>query len=187
MDTIQRRVLSERLLGNVVVDEYGCFIWQGKLDRDGYGEIKAFGPKWRVHRLAFTIWRKDIPHGLCVCHHCDVPRCINPAHLFIGTNRENILDSVRKHRRASGQRHGSRTHPERLARGIRNGSKIHPENLTRGESNPNSKLTWGNIVEIRHLRSHGTSLVALARRFGVAHPTIRMIVLKRTWKPEFQP
>lgn len=77
-----------------------CWEWQAGEDRQGYGCFSVYYESWRVHRVAWVLTYGPIPEGLCVCHKCDNPGCCNPYHLFLGTNRDNILDSARKGRQA---------------------------------------------------------------------------------------
>ena len=81
----------------------GCWIWLNALNRQGYG---ALGQKARAkvgnnlaHRVAYTAYKGEIPDGLHVLHTCDNPCCVNPEHLFLGTNADNIQDSMGKGRR----------------------------------------------------------------------------------------
>lgn len=73
-----------------------CWIWRDTNKR--YGEVKFRGKKHLAHRFMFELINGPIPKGLNVCHHCDTPKCVNPNHLFTGTHRDNILDSVKKGR-----------------------------------------------------------------------------------------
>lgn len=81
------------------ITEFGCWEWNGRRDRKGYGVI-ATSKKKQVfaHRIAYEAWVGPIPEGLNVCHECDNPPCINPEHLFLGTVRDNLLDMTRKAR-----------------------------------------------------------------------------------------
>lgn len=90
----------------------GCWLWTDSLDRHGYGQFTITpGFVVRSHRLSWVLTNGDIPgargyHGLCVCHRCDVRCCINPQHLFLGSNYENRRDSAAKGRMARGERIG---------------------------------------------------------------------------------
>jgi hypothetical protein len=90
----------------------GCWLWQGYRDRDGYGHHHYNGRRWRAHRLAWTLARGPIPGGLYVCHRCDNPPCVNPAHLELGTQKENIGDCLAKGRfKRALKTHCQRGHP----------------------------------------------------------------------------
>lgn len=87
----------------IPVTESGCWLWLG-LTKPGksleYGLLHAYGRNWPAHRLAWTLYRGPIPEGFQVCHHCDVSLCVNPDHLFIGTNTDNVRDCIQKNRRS---------------------------------------------------------------------------------------
>ena len=85
----------------------GCWIWTGKDNGKGYGYICTEGKVQYVHRLSWELYRGSIPKGYCVCHKCDVPSCINPDHLFVGTKGDNNRDMQRKGRH-NGERAGSK-------------------------------------------------------------------------------
>ena len=174
--------LSEKLLANIKVDAQGCFLWQKAIGTCGYGKIRVDKHDWIAHRLAYEVWRGPIPPGLCVCHECDIRRCINPAHLFLGTPKDNISDARTKGRLAFGDRNGSHTHPEKRARGERNGSRLHPEKRPRGERNTNAKLTLELVSEIRRRYANGEKQRKLAREFGVSQATLNLIVRNLAWR-----
>lgn len=97
--------VKEKIEQNYTVDGKGCWIWQGGKTNAGYGSINIGDKNTAlVHRLAYELWVGKIPEGLFVCHHCDVRDCINPKHLFVGTNQDNIDDKVKKGRSGKGTR-----------------------------------------------------------------------------------
>src|SRR5690606_16553019 len=72
----------------------------------------------KAHRVSWVVWRGDVPSGMNICHRCDTPSCINPEHLFLGTQLENIADMLRKRRNQYGERSGRRILTEAQARAI---------------------------------------------------------------------
>lgn len=81
----------------------GCWPWQGARTEFGYGQIFAMRRVRYAHRLSWEMHRGPIPSGQHVLHRCDNPPCVNPEHLFIGTNAENISDKLAKGRQPRGQ------------------------------------------------------------------------------------
>lgn len=83
----------------VAVPESGCWLWIMALNNKGYGSISLGGGRREyVHRTSYRLHVGEIPDGMEVCHACDVPCCINPSHLFLGTHQENMSDSASKGR-----------------------------------------------------------------------------------------
>lgn len=89
--------IEEPTVDNYIVDDNGCWIWQGQIDALGYGKIYSRDKvPIRAHRVFWTIHRGAIPKGLSVLHKCDVRSCVNPDHLFLGTQQDNMDDMKAK-------------------------------------------------------------------------------------------
>lgn len=134
----------------------GCWLWMGSTNSNGYGQITR-GPRPHLaHRIAWELTHGSIPDGLCVLHDCpdgDNPRCVNPEHLFLGTQCDNIEDMVRKGRHAA---------PERL---------------------PQTKLTAPIVREIRRRYASGVvTQIQLSIEFGVCNAIICEIISRKRWK-----
>lgn len=96
--------LADRLAKKSKRNADGCLIWSGFAPRGGYGMI-SFGKRNRLaHRVSFELANGPIPGGMFVCHRCDVPLCIEPTHLFLGTAADNTADMIAKGRGARGSR-----------------------------------------------------------------------------------
>jgi hypothetical protein len=76
----------------------GCWLWAGSSHWDGYGQLNVNGVPVKTHRLSWELHRGPIPDGMCICHRCDFPPCVNPDHLFLGTFEDNARDMVNKNR-----------------------------------------------------------------------------------------
>src|SRR5450756_2321620 len=97
---IPRRPIADRLWERV--NKGGsCWTWLGPPSKEGYGRVGAGGKTGRlllVHRVAYELVYGAIPEGLLVCHSCDTPSCVNPAHLWLGTHKTNAADKKCKGR-----------------------------------------------------------------------------------------
>lgn len=89
--------------GVIIDDESGCWNWVKASFKGGYGRISISGKICAAHRVSYTLSHGEIGEDLCVLHKCDNPRCINPDHLFVGTQMENMLDKCKKGRHRNGR------------------------------------------------------------------------------------
>lgn len=87
-----------RVKARCIIDDNGCWLWQGFTHKTGYGETSYRSGNVGVHRLMYQLHKGEIPNGLMVCHTCDVRNCCNPDHLWIGTMKENFHDCIAKGR-----------------------------------------------------------------------------------------
>lgn len=113
----QRR---QQVLANIQKQESGCWFYGGTKNSKGYGFFRLYGKLVFAHRFMWELRNGPIPDGLCACHKCDTPQCVNPDHIFIGTHKENMQDSVAKGR----NRHGD-TRKALQAVWARNRAKTH--------------------------------------------------------------
>lgn len=156
---VKRGTLEERFWSKVdKKSDDECWNWLASTHRKGYGQINL-GDRGKgmisSHRLSWIIHYGEIPNDMHVLHKCDNPKCVNPKHLFLGTNIDNVRDMKQKGRTRKGENHW------------------------------NSKLTEKDVMEIKTSYipwNRNYSLSALAKRFGVDVGTIHAIVIGRNWK-----
>jgi hypothetical protein len=139
----------------VVQKTEGCWIWPASTRGNGYGQITYKGKQIGAHVYSYIRFKGPVPEGMEVCHSCDVLRCVNPEHLFAGTDKDNSQDAAVKGR------------------------------MERGEKRYNSNLTEALVLEARkrfvpHCSVNGVS--AMAREFGVPVKTLGGAIQRRTWK-----
>jgi hypothetical protein len=130
----------------------GCWIWTGKVRKNGYGAIQINGRGGYAHRFSWELHFGAIPKGHSVCHTCDNPACVRPDHLFVGTTADNNSDMWRKDRGRHGEHH------------------------------PCSKLTAEDVREIRRLVAAGVRRSEIADRFGITRNHLVKIASGRSWK-----
>jgi hypothetical protein len=86
-----------------------CWLWQGSRNDAGYGRVSINGRMWMAHRASYVLFVGSIPVGLVVRHKCDVPQCVRPGHLELGTHKDNMRDKMKRGRwrgNTSRRRHG---------------------------------------------------------------------------------
>ena len=88
----------DKFMRKVVVAGNGCWEWNGYINDSGYGRYRLKNKKTLAHRAAWLLLRGPIPNDLLVLHHCDNPKCVNPDHLYLGTNGDNMRDCARRGR-----------------------------------------------------------------------------------------
>lgn len=135
-----------------------CWEWGSVLNSNGYGRFMVQNKHRLAHRVSYEIFFGEVPDGLRVCHRCDNRLCVNPMHLWLGTQSENLKDAVSK---------GRMKHPD-----------------TRAEKNGNTKLTWEHVRNIRAMHNTGVRKYHIASLFGVSPSTVGNIVNQETWKDQ---
>lgn len=151
--------------------EGSCYLWQGGRCGD-YGSFYC-GPVLRAeyaHRISWELAYGPMGDGQLVCHDCpggDNPLCCNPEHLFLGSQKANLQDASQKGMMASGNRHGTKTRPDRVARGQRNGG---------------ARLTEEQVLQMHRLARHRQlDYAELAGLFGVKPHTVYSILRGARW------
>lgn len=124
----------------------GCFLWMCAQHKQGYGSLAIKRKSLLAHRVSWELHRGPIPDGMKVLHSCDNPPCVNPDHLFLGTQSDNMSDCGRKGR-----------------------------SNKKGGINGNAKLTEDDVREIRAAPRKKFVCVKLAAQFGIALSTVRDI------------
>lgn len=141
----------------IIQRDYATPCWETKrsLTPEGYGRMFYKGRLVGTHRVSWLLYRGLIPDGLDVLHRCDNPRCCNPEHLFVGTPRDNTLDSI-----AKGRAH----------RAIM-------------ENAPTTKLSRHEVIEIRKIYAKDKpTKKALAQRFNCSETNVAAILRRQTWR-----
>lgn len=154
IDESRLAVWAAKLSANTVRSETGCLLWTGYTQPNGYGWING-KPKIAAHRASLVVSGVDVPADMDVCHRCDVRNCVEPAHLYVGSRRQNMADCTarKRHNKPRGQRHWC------------------------------AKLTDNQVREIRRRCGAGEMQIAVAAEFNVHHATVSRIA-RRVWRGE---
>jgi hypothetical protein len=147
--------MMTRFMSHVAFGSSDCWYWIGYQDKLGYGRF-SYPNENKAHRIAYTLFVGSIPDGMKILHRCDTRCCVNPNHLFVGTQADNVADMVKKHR-----------------------NKNVP---LFGENNPMSRLTKKQVDEIRLRVSNGETQRSMCKTFNVSPMTISRIIRKEIWK-----
>lgn len=139
----------------ITADIDRCWLWLASTDGRGYGKKYWHGKNDKAHRVSWMISVGEIPNGLWVLHKCDNRLCVNPKHLFLGTNQDNVTDRENKNR----------------------------GNQPKGEKVGLAKLNANQVREIRKRYAEGGILYReLAAEYGVNECNIGHIITRWTWK-----
>lgn len=140
------------------VDKDGCWEWVGIENSNGYGRFSYKDSHRLAHRFSYLVFFGEVPSGMMVCHECDNRKCVNPSHLWLGTQSENLKDAASK------------------------GRMFRPD--TRGEKNGNRKLDWRKVKTIRGMYSQGLRKSQIAQLFRVSPSTVGNIINQEIWKDQ---
>lgn len=190
------------ILARTVAAANGCRVWVGCRGTRGYGVIRIGSRQTQAHRLLMQIKQGDALEGREVCHACDNPPCCNPAHLFIGTHRDNMVDMARKKRRydaklslgdiaAIRNRAASEAYasiaadygidPSTVGQVFRRSSWGHAKGGA-AHVNKIKKVTEDDVRSIRARRAAGESRRAVAEAFGITESNVKTITSRTTWR-----
>ena len=133
-----------------------CWPWRGAHDRQGYGFLTFEGRRWQATRFFFTLTIGPIPKELDLLHRCDNPPCCNPAHLWPGTAKENIRDSITKGRWVVGDHTGG--------------------------ANGRCKLTDDDVRAIRQAYDNGATQRSLTALYDLGPSQVGRIVRREQWR-----
>jgi hypothetical protein len=156
---LAKESLPDRFWRNVNKTET-CWLWTASTNPFGYGVLRYRGRSLTMHRQSWELHFGPIPDGLCVLHKCDVPQCVRPDHLFIGTKKDNMQDASRK----------GRTSPQTMR-----------DVYVRAGRASHSKLTEDDVRAIRAGHAAGSTLKALGERHGLTKAGVSLIVRRKTW------
>ena len=147
--------LADRMQKYSELQKSGCIYWTGTIESTGYGSVRFQGKRLKAHRAAWIACYGDIPNGILVLHKCDNKCCINPEHLWLGSQKDNMRDMIQKGRKV-----------------------VHS-----GEDHWGAKLTEDDVRYIRDQVSNGAKKQSqLADEFGMRLQSINDIVRGKIWK-----
>lgn len=157
------RSIADRFADSWEPDESGCWMWKRAKLHFGHGAMTVGGKVRKAHRVSYELHCGPIPNGAMVLHRCDVPSCVNPAHLRVGSHEENMADMSKRGRAAK----GGQNHFSKVA--------------FRGRDNARARLTEDAVREIRAASKRG-DVAALARKYGITRGAAGHVRARRSWK-----
>jgi hypothetical protein len=166
MGGVSRASVAHRLFRSVRL-EGDCWISELSDRGVGYACIKIGGRVVDAHRVAYDLVNGPIPPRMLVLHNCDVRRCVAPAHLRLGTHKDNVADMIRRGRDLRPERRSGIMRATRDAGGL-----------------GNQKLDRATVETIRQAVRSGSTRADVAKAFGVSRTLVGNIVLGRRWSDE---
>ncbi|WP_179507348.1 HNH endonuclease signature motif containing protein [Sphingomonas melonis] len=155
---LPRRTFEDRFWSKVTPQDSGCWLWTAARDKNGYGRVGVGSKTAFAHRISWEIANGEIRGGLSVLHSCDVPACVNPAHLFLGSQADNMRDMHAKRR------------------------GVIPASVRMfGERNGAAKLSESTVLEIKSLAGV-ISQRAVATRYGISPAHVCRIQRGERWQ-----
>lgn len=145
----------ERFMSKVDKQDNGCWLWNAGVFGSGYGAFGLNGSVVSAHRAAWIIFRGELPAGIHVLHDCDVKLCVNPEHLHLGTNSDNLKEAYDRELR----------------------------HARKGADHFKSRLTDDVVREVRQKHAEGNvTYEALSKQYGISNQSMRDAIIGKTWK-----
>ena len=167
-----------------------CWLWKkGSKKSETYGQVVFKGTTYRIHRVSWLVYRGPIPEEKpCVLHECDIPLCVSPYHLFVGTDSDNVYDMVGKGRNRTGaEKNRGRPSPLK-GRFVGPASPmygkrgpLHPTFGRLGESCARHKLTEESVKKVFRLRAEGKLQREIAKEVGSSQSNVSSILSGEIW------
>lgn len=151
------KTLEERFLLKIHKTK-DCWLWVGAKMGSGYGVMRDSDQSMQgAHRISYKLYKGDIPKDKIICHTCDNKSCVNPDHLFLGTQSDNMQDMHKKGRANFGGRNQT------------------------GKNNNAVKVTEDQVITIKKLHKQKIKQADIAKITGVSRPNVWCIVHGKSW------
>jgi hypothetical protein len=152
---------KNELFNRTTINENGCWIWNGPIFHDGYGNCGGGYPDQRSHRASYILFKGVIPNKMWILHNCNMPLCINPEHLYLGDVKQNVKDCIEAGTFPRGP------NPKKARNGTKNGRAI---------------ICSSIVNKIRKLYSNPYSYGQLSKLFNLSKRQTMRIVKGESWK-----